>query len=31
MNFGDSSPQTVKMPDWIWSSGPDMAPLSRKW
>ena len=29
MKFGDSNYQNVKMPDWIWSSGPDLAPLSR--
>ena len=28
MNFGDSSPQTMKIKDWIWSFGPDMAPFS---
>ena len=34
MKFGNSNHQNVKMPDWIWSSGPDLAPLSRnrvKW
>ena len=30
MNFGDSSHQIIKMPEWIWSSWPDIAPLSRK-
>ena len=29
MKFGNSNHQNVKMPDWIWSSGPDLAPLSR--
>ena len=24
MNLDDSSPQTMKMPDWIWSSRPDI-------
>ena len=28
MKFGDSNHQNVKMPDWIWSSGPDLAPRS---
>ena len=29
MKFGDTNHQNVKIPDWIWSSGPDLAPLSR--
>ena len=29
MKFGNSNHQNVKMPDWVWSSGPDLAPLSR--
>ena len=29
MKFGDSNHQNVKMPDRIWSSGPDLAPHSR--
>ena len=29
MNFGNFNHQNVKMPDWIWSSRPDLAPLSR--
>ena len=29
MKFGYSNHQIVKMLDWVWSSGPDLAPLSR--
>ena len=29
MKFGNSNHQNVKMPHWIWSFGPDLAPLSR--
>ena len=29
MKFGNSKHQNVKMSDWIWSSGQDLAPLSR--
>ena len=29
MKFGNSNHQNVKMPDWLWSSRPDLAPLSR--
>ena len=28
MSLSDSNHQTVEMPDWIWPSGPDLAPLS---
>ena len=29
MKFGDSNHQNLKMPDWNWSSRPDLAPISR--
>ena len=29
IKFGDSNHQNMKIPDWIWSSGPDLAPLIR--
>ena len=29
MKFGDSNHQNLKIPDWNWSSRPDLAPISR--